>query len=108
MWPLPSRWLITTGLCSAMADAGQQAGIESRGEGIIAPENGENRFLAAVSKGGIVSHASSAKLNGFPVRNTARMVGQWCGIWGEASVAAKFRIYLDGVIECRENKEQDP
>ena len=50
-------------------EAGQRPG-PGKGKS-IAPENGENRFLAAASKGGIVSHASSAKLDELHLRNSA-------------------------------------
>ncbi len=58
-WPRPFLWPITTGRCSAMADAGPQAGIKSRGEGIIAPRNGESRLPVGISKGGGASYGGT-------------------------------------------------
>jgi hypothetical protein len=47
-----------------MADAGQQAGIEFRGEGIIAPQNGENHLFTVILAIGSASEGSFSSHDG--------------------------------------------
>ncbi len=45
MWPRPSRWPITTGLCSAMADAGLQAVSGPEEKGSLRPEKEKTAYV---------------------------------------------------------------
>ncbi len=70
-WPRSSRWCVTTGRCSAMADAGLLVVFGSEEMGAIRPEMGKAAFSLGFRKEEVLHMSVLTKLDELDLRNTA-------------------------------------
>jgi hypothetical protein len=73
MWPLPSHWPITTGLCSATGDAELQAVLGLEEKGSLRPEKGKAAFPLEFRKEEVPHMAVPAKLGELHLRNMTEL-----------------------------------